>query len=108
MAVEGVVPLDAGLVERLGVQRRVILEQAEILGALGFEDSGVAALVSSPETTTPPRWRGRWVTWYLRVTAAYGLLDLTSVRVPGPMSWLGVDQHVRLLQHLSDALQWLA
>lgn len=67
-------PLDAELVERLGVQRRVILEQAEILGALGFEDSGVAALASSPETTTPPRWRGRWVTWYLRVTAAYGLL----------------------------------
>ena len=106
---EGVLPVDdVCLVERLGVQRRVILEQAEILEALGFDDSGVAAMLSRPETQTPPREQGRLMKLYTWTSGGYLLLDLLSAKVPGPMSFLGVDTHVRLFQHLADALQWLA
>lgn len=93
------------VLESYRFQQRVIAEQSEILVDLGFDMGGICALA---ETETPPRERRRWKDRYVNVTSGYLLLNLVSMKVPGPMHWFGIDTHVRLLQHLADALRWLA
>ena len=106
MNVEGAEVTPHGCVlESYQFQRRVITEQSEILVALGFDMGGICALA---ETETPPRERRRLKDLYMNVTNGYLLLNLFSMKVPGPMHWFGIDTHVRLFQHLGELMQWLA